>query len=868
MSTFTYTGETAREVSFPLGGIGTGCIGLSGTGRLIDWEIFNRPQKNGSTNGFSFFAIKVEDQTSVLSTNVITGDLEPPYIGNGHVDWTYGFGVQREYLSGLPHFRHAEFEGRFPIANMTFKDDEVPVDVDLEAFNPLIPLNEYDSSLPCAILSYTVRNRTSRELTVSVGASVSNPFERGGVNRMVKERDFAGIILANADLDPDDARNGEIVISTNLPETNCQLYWYRGAWFDNLTVFWREFSAHGRLPERDYQSPIDTVSWNATVNFRDVATLCGHQCIPPGEERVFPFVISWNFPNFQNYWDDARDDEGRQFQWKNHYATRFGNAADVASYVWPRLPSLRSETMRFRDTLFASTFPPYVLDAVSANIATLKSPTCIRLSNGTLYGFEGCNYESGCCEGSCTHVWNYAQATAFLFPSLERSMRAIDYSANQLESGKMFYRMLLPPERNAHDRKDDALGEDSRVAADGQLGGIIKTYRDWRISGDTEWLRAIWHRVKAALEYAWSPQNEYAWDVDRDGVMEGIQHHTLDVRIYGPNSYITSYYLCALRAASEMADALDDPDGAKYLELYERGARWVNDNLFNGEYFHQKIDLTDARYPVDPQLGEVKYQIGDGCHIDQVVGQWHAHVSGLGHILERSKVRSALSSVYRYNFRSSMRGLANTYRVFALNEERGVVMCTWPRGQGPKIPVPYSSECMSGFEYQLASHMIYEGLVDEGLEIVQAVRERFDGRRRNPWSEIECGSNYARAMASYAVLLALSGFEYDMVKSHIGFNPKIHQDDFRVFWCIEPAWGLFELNADECVLSVLYGEIVLASFTCGVSPASAVSEVTVDGAAVPFVSSRGIVTFERPTRLAEGARLAVGFTDRPDGEPT
>ena len=144
-----YTGAKTRAISFPLGGIGTGCIGLAGNGRLIDWEIFNRPAK-GNTNGFSHFAIKAEQNGVVLDARVLHGDLPPPYMGEmGNPDFSgFGFGPSRYFMAGLPHFRDVEFIGEFPIAYLAFKDRSFPGHVRLTAFNPFIPLNDRDSGIP------------------------------------------------------------------------------------------------------------------------------------------------------------------------------------------------------------------------------------------------------------------------------------------------------------------------------------------------------------------------------------------------------------------------------------------------------------------------------------------------------------------------------------------------------------------------------------------------------------------------------------------------------------------------------------------------------------------------------------------------
>ncbi|MBW7458819.1 glycoside hydrolase family 116 protein, partial [Paenibacillus sepulcri] len=484
---------------------------------------------------------------------------------------------------------------------------------------------------------------------------------------------------------------------------------------------------------------------------------------------------------------------------------------------------------------------------VAGNISILKSPTVLRLTDGTLYGFEGVHTNEGSCEGSCTHVWNYEQATAFLFPALARSMRNIDYSYAQFDNGKMAFRLFLPAERTTRENFFFA-------AADGQMGGIIKTYREWKISGDHQWLRSVWPKVQRALEYAWEPTNENRWDYDKDGVMEGRQHHTLDMELFGPNSWLTSMYLTALKAAAEMAEAMGEPEKtAEYNGIFASGSEWANEHLYNGRYFHQLVDLKDktvlepfgaAAAYWNEEAGEIKYQIGEGCGIDQVLGQWFAHIVGLGYVLDESKVKQAVKSIYDNNFIECMRDYPNACRIYALNEEDGLLICTWPDNNSPVVPVPYADECMNGFEYQAACHMIYEGFVEEGLTAVRAIRDRYDGEKRNPWNEFECGSNYVRSMASYGLLLALSGFEYDMTKGHIGFNPKLNEDEFSFFWSLSEGWGEFRHLGGVLELEVKRGSLALQSFASALLEGREIAEIRCGGAAVPFNRTDRLITFQ------------------------
>ncbi len=805
---FSYSGSKTREIRFPLGGIGSGCIGLDGSGHLVDWEIFNRPAKC-TMNGFSHFAVKAEAAGKVLDTKVLHGDVLPPYAGTGtaHAYSGFGFGAARETLSGLPHFQQSKFRGAFPFAEIRFSDPQFPGEVTLSAFNPFIPLNDPDSSLPAAFFAITLHNTGKLALDYTVAFTMRNPASGKTGNRFLNQERFPMLHL-NGNLASDDLQYGDFAIATDAEQCHAQEYWFRGRWFDELGVYWQDFNQPGPLTPRNYPTP----------GIGDHGTLTAQTKIPAGKSKTIRFVFTWNVPNCWNYWKKEAEtgqssQKNKVKSWKNYYATCFPDATASAKYCLENWDRLEQDTRRFQQALFSSTLPAPVLDAVSANISILKTPTCLRLEDGSFYGWEGCQASAGSCEGSCTHVWNYACAMPFLFPKLERSMRELDYKYNLRPDGGMAFRLQLPlgSERSSF-----------RPCADGQFGGVLKVYREWKISGDTDWLRQLWPAVRKSLEFAWSPDNTDRWDPKQTGVLHGRQHHTLDMELFGPNAWLTGFYLAALKAASEMAEVCSEADlSEKYLALFKRGRNWVCKNLFNGSYFIQKIDLDDCTLldscredPAvratywDEEHQQLKYQIGEGCGIDQVLAQWHADLMGLGDIFERPQTHSALRAIYRNNFVPSMRNLVNPCRLFCLNDEAGTLMFSWPKGTNkPVIPVPYAEETMHGFEYQAASHLIMNGMVKEGVAMVKAVRDRYDGERRNPWNEIECGSNYARSMASYALLNAFSGFQFDMVRKCIGFHPPlITPRGFRCFWSLATAWGIIEIRSDGAALNVLYGQ--------------------------------------------------------------
>jgi len=856
---FLYTGNRTNEISFPIGGIGTGCIGLAGNGRLIDWEIFNRPNK-GSINGLSHFAVKAEANGKVLDTRVLTGDLPPPYSGEdlGRASQSFGFGPPIGYMAGLPHFREVDFEGTYPIATLRFKDERFPGKVQMTAFNPYIPLNDLDSSIPAAFFEIEIQNPTDKTITYTACLSVQNPLPSGTTVNTYGEREGIRFIkMASDKLKEEDVEFGDITIATDSMDISYQEYWFRGRWFDSLQVYWRDLTSPGKFKNRRYSEPQEGT--------QDHSLLAAHFKIKPGEKGKARFIISWSFPNCYNYWNPEKERLEECETWKNYYATVFKNSLETAVYCLKNWDRLYAETVKFRDSLFSSTLPPFVIDAISANISILKTPTVLRLEDGSLYGFEGCRSRSGCCEGSCMHVWNYAYAPTFLFPKLDRSMWDLHYKYDQREDGRISFRLQLP------------LGREQwgfpHAAVDGQFGSVIRAYLYWKLTGDDAWLKSSWEAIRKSIEYAWAETNEDKWDLDKDGVLEGRQHHTLDMELFGPNSWLTGLYLAALKAGAEMAEYLGDSErAAEYIGLFKRGKRWVEQNLFNGEYYCQLIDLKDKSilekfksedpYVIDAywddEHGEIKYQMGEGCGVDQVLAQWHANICGLGRVFDEKQVKKALKSIYKYNFKS-MRGFVNPCRIFSLNDEKGVVVCEWPKGKyKPVIPVPYAEETWPGCEYAVASLMIQEGLIEEGLEIVKAVRDRFDGEKRNPWNEFECGSNYARSMSSHALLLALSGLKFDMVNSKIEINPpRIVNDYFRCFWSLGTGWGTFKIQRNTVTIHVQYGSLKIKVLNLPFLRGREIKEVSIGKERIEFERRDDEITFSKPILIERDRKLTV-----------
>ncbi|MBQ4081919.1 MAG: hypothetical protein IJC55_01305 [Clostridia bacterium] len=828
-----YRKEHLKEIIFPLGGIGTGSIGLAGNGALVDWEIFNRPNK-GSINPYSFFAVKAQfpDGTSVVK--VLQGDHEKDLMGKySKTKFAgYGFGPDAATMCGFPHFKKVRFDGRFPIATLTFEDDAFPAKVILKAFNPFIPLDADNSGIPAAFFEIQIKSLVE-QVKYSVVLSVCNPFE-SCENKLVTRDGYSAVKLLHHGKQPDELAYGDLTIAVDSKQPFYQEYWYRGKWQDKVTTFWRELT-DGELQNRHY--PDAGEGDNACIG---ASTLLGK-----GQSEKFRFLISWNVPNNHNYWGLQTDENGNEITWKNYYATQFADSETSCFYALEHWDTLLRKTERFCKALHSCTLDRAVIDAVSSTLSVLKSATVLRLENGAFYGWEGVHELIGSCEGTCTHVWSYAYALCFLFPELERSIRDTEFQYDTDAHGKMKFRTALP------------LGKDYIIwppCVDGQMATVIKIYRDWKLTGNTDWLRENWHNVKKILEYAWSEHNEYEWDRDRDGVLEGRQHHTLDMELFGPSAWLQGMYLCALRAGAEMADFLGEAaTAAEYRRLFESGYRFTKEQLFNGEYFFHKVDLNDKqltehfRCPEywNEEKGQLKYQIAEGCEIDQMLGQWHAAICGLGDIFDPEQRKTALQSTFKNNFKRSLREITNMWRIFALGDESGTIMCDYPEGHDkPIIPISYCEECMTGFEYSFAGLLIREGLIEEGLTVVRAVRDRYDGKKRNPFNEIECGSNYARAMASFALLPIFSGFTFDLPRHHIGFAP-LTDGEFRCLWSVGSGWGELMRSQGRYKVTLADGSLSLKKLTLG--KLGKVTKVTADGKQLAFKQNANELLFDLVT---------------------
>lgn len=805
-----YTAQHLNRVAFPIGGIGAGMICMEGTGVISHVSVRNRPEIFNEPGMFAAIHVKgVKNGGKLLEGPV------PDWKKFGLKDAGNGLGGS---TTGLPHFRHASFLSRFPFATLDLHDEDLPLKIKITGWSPFIPSDENNSGMPVGAIEYLFTNTGSAAIDAIFSFNAKN-FLRIDKGRNAITSIQNGFVLSEAGTNDKPLRS-DFAIYTNDNNTVVNHCWFRGGWWDPITMAWNAV----KDGKSETVAPVDKDAPGASlyVPFKLAA----------GKEKTIRLMMAWYTPDTEYAYGNVgtpktgcdpssgccnspsdlsldkydHDFDGKYF--KPWYSNRFSNINEVADYWKQHYDELKKNSTLFKNAFYSSTLPPEVVEAVAANLTILKSPTVMRQYDGRLWNFEGCADNTGCCHGSCTHVWNYAQAIPHLFPSLERSLRHTEFCESQNTDGHQNFRSTLPIKPATHE---------FHSAADGQLGGIMKVYREWRISGDNDWLRKMYPMVKSSMDYCIK-----TWDPRHKGVIEEPHHNTYDIEFWGPDGMHSSFYIGALTAFAAMGKYL-----GKDVSLYEKlaldGKKIMETELYDGEYFIQKIqvDGLNAKNPATGQSfgGEYskeakdlldkegpKYQYGKGCLSDGVLGAWIGRMCGLDDVIDKEKIKSHLIAVHKYNLKKDLSEHANPQRPsFALGNEGGLLLCSWPKGGKLSLPFVYSDEVWTGIEHQVASHLMLMGKVKEGLDIVRASRDRYDGRIRNPFNEYECGHWYARALSSYGYLQALTGVRYDAVDKTLYIDSKI--GDFTSFLSTETGFGTVSLKAGQCTLKVVYGKI-------------------------------------------------------------
>lgn len=818
-----YRGQYLLAVSLPLGGIGTGCIQINGQGRRHVWQIFGNYQYIEIPDSFFAVRAKAEGESAVVRA------------------------LQTVPIGPFPGMTGLSFRGEYPFGWYTFEDAALPVQIEMEVFNPMIPLNVKDSGIPCIMFNLTVRNPADTPVEVSFLATQQNavgytdretvpearsfPGYGQNVNQILRQEGATFLHLTTQKA-VDTPAFGDMALLVAEEGAAATASW------ESRESLYESYESEGKLTGPEQTGPSEEgKTWNGA--------LASSFVIGGEQQRTVTFILTWSFPNIE-YGEQGWGGKG------NYYNHWWVDAMAVAREVNQRREELTRQTRLYHDSFYASNLPYWLLDRISSQAGILRTRTCFWTREGYFGGFEGCCPAGGCCLGNCTHVWHYAQAPARLYPEIARLMRQQDF-ANQDTLGGFLHRHV----------------KGMSPATDGHLGSILSAYRENLTSKDSQWLKTYWPNICRAMEYIIRVN-----DPDEDGVLSGMQWNTLDGSLGGSTSWMGSLYLAALSACERMARLQGEAVQAeRYRNIIDCGAAKQVQTLFNGEYF---IQIPDASLQKD-YLG--------GCHIDQVLGQFWAHQTNLGWIYPPDKVRSALGALMKYNFHAMYLGIEQSPRIFVAEEDAGMQMITWPNGNKPPDDhvILYGDEVMSGFEYTAASAMVQAGMLREGFSVVRAVSDRYDGRQRtdltnsdyaswgysgNPFGDDECGKFYARAMSVWGMLIACQGFIYNGPEMIIGFKPVWQPEDHVSFFTSAQGWGMFrqKRSAQQQIdnIEIMVGSLTvqklifeLPEATSGITRISALLDGTEVFVHIELSRAEVQILFDKPLAVLAGSALDI-----------
>ncbi|OJV58805.1 MAG: hypothetical protein BGO38_15715 [Cellulomonas sp. 73-145] len=877
----------APAAALPLGGIGTGNLAIGADGALRQWQLHNLGNHLGELPN-TFFALRYSglqppvDGLRVLQARSFATEPVPMVNDAAVPAW------HEDLFRAFPPVAATRLRGFYPFADLEVVDADLPVGVTVEAFSPLVPHDADTSSVPAAMFTVQLTNRSDDHLHGWFAGALQNdvgadgvvnprgthhPGYGGNTNRLERAGRWTTLVCENGSIPDDDPRAGQLALALEGHGSVAQLCWSTPA---DLAERLRSLVVPG-LPEDGSPSAFvgggDEIGGNGWRGPSPAGqTWAGAVAVPwhlaPGESTAIRAVLAWSFPHrFVNYPDfgPRHPERGLSRFWLgNWYARRYPRATDVVADVTARWEELRGASDAWRRTLRDSSLPTDVAERLAAQAVPLRTPTVFRAGTGEVFGFEGVNGAStlhhagavgGSCPLNCTHVWNYEHAMAALFPSLELSMRDTELDVMQAPDGYVPHRVIAPT--YLPQLWDVPIGGPDEPALDGMLGTVLKTYREVRAGAGEAWLTRRWPRIGALLDHV-----ARRWDPAGTGVLSGIQPSTHDIDLRGTNPFMGTLWLAALRAAEELALLQGDDARARWCrDRFEAGSAEYDRRLWNGDYYVQVLA------PDEPD----RFQWGPGCLSDQLIGQWWAHTLDLGYLLPREHVVQALRAVVRHNHRASFRDAVHTDRVYADRDDSGLVMCSWPSGGRPTVPTRYADEVWSGSEYEVAAHCLYEGLVDEGMAILRGLWARHDGSRRNPWNEVECGDHYARSMAGWTVLTAITGQQHDAGRGTLSFAPVaglVTPDGgtgvVRLPFVTGQAWGTVELGERGAALRVEHGSLTLTELGLP-GQFGAVPRVALDGADLGGVAGRAEESgtgsrlgWERPgIVIGAGQRLTV-----------
>jgi uncharacterized protein (DUF608 family) len=804
-----------------LGGIGAGGAELRKDGRFCNWSAFNNsprgtgPNLPGGEDAFLFFKLRYEvpGQEPRIKLLQIEGWHE---VGTVTVH-VYEF----PWMSGVEKI---EYAARFPFADLTFTDPEMPVDVTLSASSPFVPHDVDASSLPAMLFDFTVTNRSSKPVDVMLMACQRNLVGYDFAKKLYQARvttegDFKLIEVTSTGVPEKHTSAGTMALASLSPDTTHYAGWeHRHPYFERVL----RGKTLGNIDETEKRTRRDRKTNERWALPRVFNTLARSVNLGPKKSFQHRFVATWFFPNMYN--EDGSRIEGV------YYARNFKSAGEVARHVIKNHESLTTRTRRFVDDLYASDLEPFVLDQINSQLNTFITSTWLT-KDGNFGVIEGMTPDQKWGPLATTDVSVYGSIPiATLFPSLARAtLRA--HRGLQAPSGEIAHGL----QRDFRKKLTGVAGVDRRLDLHAQYVGMVM--RDFFWSGDKAFLEEMWPSIKKALDYCVKER-----DLNGDSMpdMEGIMSSYDNFPMFGTAAYIGSQWLAALRAATLAAGVLGDADAeSRYGGYFDKGKTLFEERLWNGKYFRLWNDENGKHGGKD-----------EGCLTDQLIGQWTMRFTGLGNIVPQERVVTALRSILEMSYRPSF-GLRN---------------CSWP-GANPWMDVPddiwvdQANTCWSGVELAFASFLMYEGLHKEALAVVKTVDDRYRKAGRY-WDHQEFGGHYYRPMAAWGLVNAAVGLSINT--GVYGFRPNVPRPALHLYFATPTATGHYDRKGsgagERIEIAVGTGELSLRGLELAMSRPGPKASVRVDGA--PVANARVEVigkavrfTFADPVTVRAGQKI-------------
>ncbi len=774
--------EQKPRSGMALGGIGAGSFEIRHDGTTRNWTIFNnRPLGYGAPFGF-------EAHSMLFFVAKWRFEGEEPRMKLLQIEESHGAGsLERHemqyifpWLTGVDRI---EYGASFPFARLVMKADDMPFDVEMDAWSPFVPFDEKNSSLPGAFFEFKIRSKANRNMHVTLAASLRNAAgydvpERFYIAETRESAGCRGFIQKAGNVPDGSSSGGSMGLLSLSPDSRCYLGW------EHPHPYYERFLSEDEFPEvNDVEGRNKTdkeTGSKKAFNDRCWSTVAVRRKLKPGKSFDHGFVMSWCFPN--NHARDITDDK-REYnpsdRIEGHYYSNFFNDSfEAGRYLCENRKTLLEESEAFHKAFRSSSAPGFVLDQINSNLNTFFTSSWFT-KDGHFGVIEGLSPTDSYAGLSTVDVAMYGGIMySSLFPKLSLQVDR-DYASFQNPDGSVAHSIRCNfgemAQCEAHSPRLDLPSQHA-----------FMSLRDALWSGDRTLVEEFYPSARAAIEYVLSKR-----DKNGDGLpdMEGVMCSYDNFPMFGVASFVAGQFIVALKTAAASAKILGRTDDEKrYSRLFESGVRIFEEKLWNGEYFRLYNDEGGANGTKD-----------EGCLSDQLISQWAAHQLGLGHIFDAKKVRKALKSIIGRNYRD-WQGLRN---------------CQWPQDKfihpiHKDIWVDQANTCWTGVELAFASLLLHEGMTDEAMMIIRTLDRRY---RRNGmyFAHQEFGGHYFRPMSAWGIVNAMLGLGY--MDGEYVFSPRLGKKPLSLFFAANGAFGTFSVKGKKIRIEMVRGELDASRIT-------------------------------------------------------